>query len=96
MKRYRCLKETTHRRTYNLVRKNLYAVCTRCKWHPNFWKSCWDNPYKHMYMENGANRVKNPANWKLVSRNRKQWMKKRFIKVKRSYGDGSFATYYGW
>jgi hypothetical protein len=95
MKRHRCLKETSHRRTYNLVRKELYAVCARCKWHPGFWKSCWDNPYIHMYMEDGTGQVKNYANWKLVSRNRKQWMKKRFIKVKldRWYG---LATYYGW
>ena len=95
MKRYRYLKETTHRRTYSLVRKNLYAICARCAWHPNFWRSCGEHTFIHMYKEEGAGRVKNPDNWKLVSRNRKQWMKKRFIKVKRKWGDG-FATFYGW
>jgi hypothetical protein len=95
MKRHRCLKETSHRRTYNLVRKNFYAVCPRCKWHPTFWRSCIDNPYIHMYVEESTSQVKNPANWKLVSKNRKQWMKKPFIKVKRSSWNG-FATYYGW
>jgi len=46
-------------------------------------------------MEDGASQIKNHPNWKLVSKNRKQWMKKRFIKVNRSYPEG-FDTYYGW
>jgi hypothetical protein len=46
-------------------------------------------------MEEGADRVKNPANWKLISKNRKQWMKKRFIKVKQEWRVGS-VTLYGW
>jgi hypothetical protein len=54
MKRYRCLKETNHRRTYNLVRKELYAVCSRCAWHSNFWRSCGDNPYVYTYLEDGT------------------------------------------
>ena len=95
MKRHRCLKETTDRRTYNRVKKNLYAICPRCPWHSNFWRDCIDNPYIHMYMEDGASQIKNHPNWKLVSKNRKQWMKKRFIKVNRSYPEG-FDTYYGW
>jgi hypothetical protein len=33
-------------------------------------------------MEEGAGRIKDPANWKLVSRNGKQRMKKRFVKMK--------------
>ena len=95
MKRYRCLKETTDRRTYNLVKKNLYAVCARCAWHPSFWRSCYDNPYADAYKVDGSDLINNPPNWKLVSKNRKQWMKKRFIKVKRKWEDG-VATFYGW
>jgi hypothetical protein len=95
MKRHRCLKETTHSRTYNLVRKELFAICAHCPWHPTFWRSCIDNQYDHMYMKDGTNQIKNHANWKLVSKNRKQWMKKRFIKERRNSPRG-FATYYGW
>ncbi|MCS3798979.1 hypothetical protein [Niastella sp. OAS944] len=46
-------------------------------------------------MEEGKSLVKNPANWKLVSRNGKQWMKKRYFKVKRKWWSG-FTTLYGW
>jgi hypothetical protein len=95
MKRHRCLKETTDRRTYNLVRKDLYAVCARCRWHSSFWRSCGDQPFEYMFKEEETGKVKNHYNWKLVSKNRKQWMKKRFIKVKRDRWNG-FATYYGW
>lgn len=48
-----------------------------------------------MYKEEGTNLVKNPANWKLVSKNRKQWMKKRYINVKRKWASG-FTTLYTW
>jgi hypothetical protein len=80
MKRHRCLKETINHLTYNLVRKNLYAVCACCAWRRNFWRSCYET---HMYMDEGTGRVKNHSNWKLVSKNSKQWMMKRFVKVKR-------------
>ena len=95
MKRHRCLKETNHRRTYNLVRKELYAVCSRCAWHSNFWRSCGDNPYVYTYLEDGRSQVKNPPNWKLVSKNRKQWMNKHFFK-RRKERRGEVVTYYGW
>jgi hypothetical protein len=46
-------------------------------------------------IEEDTGKVKDHYNWKLVSKNRKQWMKKRFIKEKRDRWYG-FATYYGW
>ncbi|OQP41095.1 hypothetical protein A4H97_15985 [Niastella yeongjuensis] len=89
------MKETTDSRTYNLVRKELYAACSRCPWHPTFWRTCIDNPYTPMYMENDTRQIRNHPNWKLVSRNRKQWMKKRFIEVKQR-SRSRFVTYYTW
>jgi hypothetical protein len=47
-------------------------------------------------IEEDTGKVKDYYNWKLVSKNRKQWMEKRFIKVKRRHWNGEFATYYGW
>ena len=97
MKLHRCLNETTHRRTYNLVRKELYADCSWCAWHPTFWKHCLDNPFVHlMYMEEDTGKIKNHPNWKLVSRNRKQWMKKHFFTVRRARTMTGIANYYGW
>jgi hypothetical protein len=102
MKSIKCLKETTHRRTYNLVKKDLYAKCPVCRWHPTFWRGCYDNPYTHMrYDEDGTNKPErakfsNHPNWKQVSKNKKQWMKKRFFQKRKNRPDGSYTIYYGW
>ncbi|HEY8957525.1 hypothetical protein [Chitinophaga sp.] len=102
MKKKKCLKETTHRRTYNLVRKETYAICPRCHWHPTFWRWCWDHPYIGMtYTDDGTNkpyalRFKNHPNWKAVSKNRKQWMKKRFLEDRTINPDGCLRIVYGW
>jgi hypothetical protein len=102
MKKARCLKETTHRRTYNLVRKEMYAICSRCYWHPTFWRWCYDNPFLHMtYEEDGTIKpeklkFRNHPNWKQVTRNKKQWMKKRYFQKRQNYPDGTFIVYFGW
>ncbi|WP_343671000.1 hypothetical protein [Chitinophaga sp.] len=102
MKHHKSLKETMHRRTYNLVSKNLYARCCRCPWHGNFWTTCWDIRYSYLeYCEDGTDKpeklkYRDHPNWKLVSKNPKQWMKKKFIKVREDYVDGSFHISFGW
>lgn len=35
-------------------------------------------------------------NWKLVSKNRKQWMKKRFLTERRDYAHGTYDIRFGW
>jgi hypothetical protein len=86
------------RRTYNLVRKELYAVCGRCPWHPDFWRSCMDNPFVQMSFEEDEDggMMRNYPGWKLVSKNRKQWMKKRFIPYVWKERDGKEVVYFRW
>lgn len=90
------------RRTYNLVSKNLFARCCRCPWHANFWAGCYDIRYLYLeYEEDGSDKpeklkYRNHPNWKLVSKNRKQWMKKQFIQVRKDDAEGSFRISFGW
>ncbi len=65
---------TTNRSVYNKLYKEYNAHCSYCKWHglctENWpWQSYYKNKYK------GKEKAKYP-NWKLVSKNQKQWMKK--------------------
>ncbi|MEI3796615.1 MULTISPECIES: hypothetical protein [unclassified Chitinophaga] len=43
-----------------------------------------------------ASRFKNHPNWKIVSKNKKQWMKKRFLENRTIRPDGSLLIQYGW
>lgn len=102
MKHHKCLKETAHRRTYNLVSKYLFAKCSRCPWHPNFWRNCSDNSYRYLkYWEDGSGKTEkekfsNHPNWKLVSKNKKQWMKKPYIPQRMDYSIGRFEISFRW
>jgi hypothetical protein len=100
MKMHKSLKETTHRRTYNLVSKHLFANCPYCPWHPNFWRLCTRYSYL-VYEEDGSEKnekqkFQRHPNWKLVSKNKKQWMKKPYIQVRRDYPDGNFYITFRW
>ncbi|WP_343690044.1 hypothetical protein [Chitinophaga sp.] len=98
MKNYERLKDTMDRRTYSIVRKELYAVCSRCSWHAGFWSACLDNPFVEMSYEEDeeGGRFRNYPNWKMVSKNRKQWMGKKFIPYERHVKDGRVVIYFRW
>lgn len=78
-------KTTVNRSVYNKLYKRKNASCPFCKWHGptsenDRWK--WYGLYQKY---NGGKKVwedyfKHP-NWKLVSKNRKQWMKKPIKKI---------------
>lgn len=70
MKKNQEFKTTTNRTVYNRRRKEVLADCSFCRWHPTFWKFSENDQWKDYYVDG-----KKP-NWKLVSKNKKQWMKK--------------------
>jgi len=81
---------TTDNKTYNAISKDLYAQCHRCRWHGSFWKFCYDQNIRFMsYEDDGTNksykqRFRHHYNWKMVSKNRKQWMKKKLLMKRES------------
>jgi hypothetical protein len=84
---YRCSYDwTTDRATYNKIRKRYLnntgqIHCDRCSYHKG------ENSTNKWYST--ANNARHP-NWKLVTKNRKQWMKK-------PYDDhNGFVTWSGW
>ncbi|SFO22781.1 hypothetical protein SAMN05428949_4560 [Chitinophaga sp. YR627] len=95
------LKTTDHRGTYNRASKNLYAECPLCRWHASFWRCCFNQslakmtysddldgtPYKLRFMDH--------YNWKLVSKNKKQWMRKNMRARYRRYDDGCVRITFG-
>lgn len=101
VKNYKCLKETTHRRTYNLVRKDELAMCSRCKWHATFWRRCADHPFIYMvYEDDGTNkpykqRFKHHLNWKLASKQPRQWMKKKWRQKVVTNFENEVTIYFG-
>jgi hypothetical protein len=101
VKKYKLLKETTHRRTYNRVRKTIYAISERCPWKALFWWQCSDHYFVQMtYTNDGTNtpyalRFKDLPNWKLVSKNKKQWMKKNSLQESTST-NGIIYIRFGW
>jgi hypothetical protein len=95
MKRKKCLATTDHRRVYNIVLKALYADCGYCPWHANFWRNCTDAVYIHFFYEDGKH-FRNYPNWKLVSKNRKQWMKKNFKKREEKMLNGTMYIEFYW
>lgn len=68
---------TVNRSVYNKLYKQKHASCSYCKWHgPHSENDRWECYFKSEY--NGKKRARYP-NWKLVSKNKKQWMKKTLL-----------------
>ena len=78
MKNINVLKSTTNRSEFNraykmYLERNGKIRCTYCKYHENENRT---NKYYGGYKLNKGVRY---PNWKLVSKNSKQWMKKRLV-----------------
>jgi hypothetical protein len=87
---------TVNRSVYNKVHKERHARCSYCKWHgPHSENDSWKCYYKSDY--NGKAKEKYP-NWKLVSKNKKQWMKKTLIfeNVTNSHGRWTYWINIKW
>ncbi len=68
---------TINSSVYNKLHKIYNARCSYCKWHgPSTENWQWESYYKNKYK--GKEKAKYP-NWKLVSKNKKQWMEKTLI-----------------
>lgn len=91
MKKNQEYKTTSNRYVYNRLRKKKLADCSYCKWHPTFWKFS-ENDHWKSYSPDGRK-----PNWKLVSKNKKQWMKKPALKKSKEI-KSSLRIYfiYGW
>jgi hypothetical protein len=77
-------KNTTNSSVFRKLHKEIYAHCSYCKWHgPATENGAWDC-YSIKVFKDGKEKIKFPS-WKLVSKNKKQWMKKnlKFRKSKR-------------
>ena len=75
-------RETTNSYVFNRLHKQYHASCDRCKWHGYCSENkAWDDYYYRDYSEfpeetSKFGRTPSYPNWKLVSKNKKQWMKK--------------------
>lgn len=82
MKAKKIMDETTNRYVYNRVRKECSGNCTWCRYHHG------DNLDHKLYGDYGSRRngsLRRP-NWKLVSKNKKQWMDKKLVyKIKKNW-----------
>ena len=68
-------RETTNSGVYKKLRKEYYAIYSRDKWHGH---NSENDPWPNYYVRIRGKRKgegKFP-NWKLVSKNKRQWMKK--------------------
>jgi len=77
------MKTTSNRSVYNKSRKiylerNGLIKCSRCPYHRV------ENDTRKWYGEHGYFKRTRKPNWKLVSKNRKQWMEKPLM-IKRDY-----------
>jgi len=74
MRTYLKYRETTNSALYRKLHKVQHSSCSYCKWHPSFYHSSENDRWKwyRIYKEES----KYP-NWKLCSKNKKQWMKKK-------------------
>ena len=94
MRIYDEYRQTTNRSVYNKLHKEIYARCAYCKWHgSNSENDAWK--YFFVYLEDDVKsrwfrkRKKGEGrfpNWKLVSKNEKQWMQKPIV-LKRRYSE---------
>jgi len=98
MKAKKISKTTTNRGEFNRAYKfylehNGKIHCSRCKYHrgENSDKK-WYGGYAYDDIEYGFKRRIKFPNWKLVSKNRKQWMKKP-MKIKLEYYRGYSKQY---
>lgn len=74
MKRKKVLKSTSNRKVYNHVKKNYlynYGLCDRCRYH----RGCNKRVHYGGFINEKNENINYPS-WKIVSKNRKQWMKK--------------------
>lgn len=86
MKAKKIMDETTNRYVYNRIRKRFLEgdeiSCSRCRYHHG------DNLDHKLYGDYGSRRngsLRQP-NWKLVSKNKKQWMDKKLVfKIKKNW-----------
>lgn len=91
MKAKKIMDETTNRYEYNRVRKRYFEGqreidCSWCRYHLG------DNLDHKLYGDYGNHRddrLRIP-NWKLVSKNKKQWMKKPIFFKKKEYRFGIY------
>ena len=85
------INKTTNRKTHNLLHiKCVTGCCLRCaKRHKQTWY--------HIYEYSRKKDVKTP-NWKLVSKNKKQWMKKplKYVKSESRYTRNYVYTEITW
>ena len=90
MRIYQEYRETTNSSLFRKLHKSIHASCDYCSWHGyssenKSWK------WYHVYLEDEKDTYWRKAkkkgegrfpNWKLVSKNKKQWMKKPLIQEK--------------
>jgi hypothetical protein len=80
----------------------MLGICWFCSCHPSFWRVHCEQDFKPLvYEEDGTVKpeklkFKDYPSWKLVNKNRRQWMKKRFIQRRVNYANGTFDIFYGW
>ena len=69
-------RQTTNSSVFKKLHKRFHTDCSYCAWHgPYSENDCWKG-----YTLNPNNRnLSRFPNWKLCSKNKKQWMKKNFI-----------------
>jgi hypothetical protein len=100
MKEVKLLQETTCRKEYNILRKRLNTSCSFCQWHPTNWHDTENDRWYNFQFEERLGEPEQLSyhpNWKLVSKNRKQWMKKKFQKrYSNPYGDVIKSGFYTW
>ena len=78
------MKETTSRYEYNKARKEFIGGCTFCGYH----RGCNITHNRYGDFGHGKNEKLKLPNWKLVSKNEKQWMDKRLkYKTKNKWGN---------
>ena len=87
MKAKKIMDETTNRYEYNRIRKRFLEgdeiSCSWCRYHLG------DNLDHKLYGDYGGRRNKSlrRPNWKLVSKNKKQWMDKKLVfKTRNNWG----------
>jgi len=72
-RKFEIYRTTNNRSTYNKIKKNQECSCPICRWH----EGC-NNRNEH-YGGYEGKPLRYP-NWKLISKNKKQWMKKTNLK----------------
>jgi hypothetical protein len=84
---YKEYRETTNSYIFNRLHKEYQASCSRCKWHGYHsenkrWKDYSYRDYSEVPEEKSKfGRTPTYPSWKLVSKNKKQWMQKPIKKV---------------